>query len=65
MCIYDEITEKYTMTLYYYERDEAEILSRLLGYGPYIKIIKSDNDGILDKLKYRIENQYNKQDLER
>ena len=53
-CIYDPQTEKYTMTLYYSTEDEKEILVRLLGYGPYIKILASEDNYVLEEIKRRI-----------
>ena len=50
-CIYDPQTEKYTMTLYYSTEDEKEILVRLLGYGPYIKILASEDNYVLEEIK--------------
>lgn len=58
-CIYDKTTEKYTMTLYYYKREETELLVRLLSYGPYIKISKVGNSLMSKNLRERINNQYN------
>ena len=42
------------MTLYYSTEDEKEILVRLLGYGPYIKILASEDNYVLEEIKRRI-----------
>ena len=36
------------------EVDEKEILVRLLGYGPYIKILASEDNYVLEEIKRRI-----------
>ena len=53
-CVYDILTSKYAMTLYYSTLDEKEILIRLLGYGPYIRVIAPENNYVLCELKRRI-----------
>lgn len=53
-CVFDVSSGKYTMTLYYSTSDEKEILLRLLGYGPYIRIVADDDNYILLELKRRI-----------
>lgn len=53
-CTYDVSTSKYTMTLYYSTLDEKEIMIRLLSYGPYIRIVASDDNYVLSELKRRI-----------
>ena len=53
-CVFDVSSGKYTMTLYYSTSDEKEILLRLLGYGPYIRIVADDDNYILVELKRRI-----------
>jgi len=53
-CEYDIHSGKFTMTLHYPVFDEKEILIRLMGYGPYIKIIRDDGGFILKELKKRI-----------
>ena len=42
------------MTLYYSTLDEKEIMIRLLSYGPYIRIVASDDNYVLSELKRRI-----------
>lgn len=56
-CVYDVSSGKYTMTLYYSKLDEKEILIRLLSYGPYIRIIASNDNYILSEIKERIKKQ--------
>ena len=56
-CVYDVSSGKYTMTLYYSKLDEKEILIRLLSYGPYIRIIASDDNYVLSEIKERIKKQ--------
>lgn len=53
-CVYDIQTEKYTMTLHYPTEDEKEILVRLLGYGPYIRILAEDDNYVLKEIKRRL-----------
>lgn len=57
-CRYDIEKNKYTMKLNYNISDEKEILIRLLGYGPYIKIRSSSDNYILSELQRRIDEQY-------
>lgn len=56
-CVYDVNSGLFTMTLYYPKDDEKEILIRLLGYGPYVKIVQSDGNYIYEELKNRISTQ--------
>ena len=42
------------MTLHYSSLDEKEILIRLLGYGPYIRIVADEDNYVLAELKERI-----------
>lgn len=53
-CIYDVSSSKYTMTLYYSVSDEKEILIRLLSYGPYIRVVASEDNYVFSELKNRI-----------
>lgn len=59
-CVYDIETKKYTMTLYYSESDKTEILIRLLGYGPYIRVKEESDPYILKEIKERIVRQKEK-----
>lgn len=45
------------MTLYYSALDEKEILIRLLSYGPYIRVIASEDNYILSEIQDRIKKQ--------
>ena len=56
-CTYDITTKKYTITLFYSQQDEKEILIRLMGYGPYIKVLKQKENQLLEELKRRIAKQ--------
>lgn len=56
-CVYDSSECKFVMTLYYSVLDEKEIMIRLLSYGPYIRIIASDDNYILKEIKARIKTQ--------
>lgn len=57
-CIYDPETERYGMTFTYSIYDEREILIRLLGYGPYIKVDSENPDNMICReLKMRIHRQ--------
>lgn len=42
------------MTLHYPTEDEKEILVRLLGYGPYIRILAEDDNYVLKEIKRRL-----------
>ena len=42
------------MTLHYSSLDEKEILIRLLGYGPYIRIVADEDNYVLAELKERV-----------
>ena len=54
-CVYEETTGLYTMRLYYPREDEKEILIRLLGYGPYIRVSSDDeNNTVCRELKRRV-----------
>ena len=53
-CVYDSSERKFTMTLYYSTLDEKEIMIRLLSYGPYIKVIASEDNYVLSEIKERI-----------
>ena len=53
-CIFNIKKQKYTMTLHYSSLDEKEILIRLLGYGPYIRIVADEDNYVLAELKERI-----------
>lgn len=63
-CIYDVVTQKYTMHLTYSTLDEKEILIRLMSYGPYVRVVESENSSedqyILAELKKRIIEQRDK-----
>lgn len=52
-CVYDTAEEKFTMTLFYSDYEEKEIVIRLLQYGPYIRIVK-DTGRVLDDMRDRI-----------
>lgn len=56
-CVYDPLSYKFTMTLYYSALDEKEILIRLLSYGPYIRVIASEDNYILSEIQDRIKKQ--------
>lgn len=56
-CVYDPLSYKFTMTLYYSAVDEKEILIRLLSYGPYIRVIASEDNYILSEIQDRIKKQ--------
>ena len=49
-CALDENT--YQMTIYYYPEDEAEILIRLLSFGPFIQVLSPQS--MIDKIKERL-----------
>ena len=55
-CRYDRKTELYTLKLYYQQPDEKEILIRLMGYGPYIRI-KDHDHSIAKQMSERINSQ--------
>lgn len=56
-CVYDPLSYKFTMILYYSALDEKEILIRLLSYGPYIRVIASEDNYILSEIQDRIKKQ--------
>ena len=56
-CSYDIESQRYVMTLYYSALDAKEILTRIMGYGPYVKIIEDSGDYIRNDLIKRIERQ--------
>ena len=53
-CTYDSDTGKYTMTINYPKFDEKEILVRLMGYGPYVRVVNDEDGYILNEIKERI-----------
>lgn len=54
-CVYEETTGLYKMSLYYPKEDEKEVLIRLLGYGPYIRVSSDDeNNTVCRELKRRV-----------
>ena len=55
-CRYDRKTDLYTLKLYYQQQDEKEILIRLMGYGPIIRI-KDQTLSIAKEMWKRIESQ--------
>ena len=50
-CRYDRKTDLYTLKLYYQQQDEKEILIRLMGYGPYIRIKEHDHSIAIEMSK--------------
>ena len=54
-CSYDRNTDIFTMTLKYPEMDEKEILIRILGYGPYVKVVSDQGGYILDEIVKRLD----------
>lgn len=52
----DSVTKLYRFTLYYYKKDELDVLIRLMSYGPYIRIVDK-NHFIYKELMERIEKQ--------
>lgn len=58
-CIFNGKSKQFEMELTYDRHEEKEILIRLLGYGPYIKITSDEGDNyILREFKNRILQQY-------
>ena len=42
------------MTIHYPKFDEKEILVRLMGYGPYVRVVNDEDGYILNEIKERI-----------
>lgn len=56
MCVLNQDTQSYELTIYYENRDEFELSSRLLSYGHYLKIT-SDTGNVFALIKQAIQEQ--------
>lgn len=57
-CTYDSSSTLYNLKLYYDDDEEMEIVEKLLGYGPYIKVV-NDTGEVLEKIRELIVRQRN------
>ena len=55
-CRYDRNQRVYTLTIYYQDNDWMELVTRLLGYGPVIRILDRDSN-IYQEYQQRLKEQ--------
>lgn len=56
-CLYDNETELYTLTIFYQEDEELELVVRLMGYGSKIHFVERENNKIAKEIEKRLEKQ--------
>lgn len=43
LCVYDPVTERYKLTIFYQKQDEVELVIRLLGYGANLRFVDREH----------------------